>query len=110
SAGSRLAGALVPATARTGELVSNSQAAAPDKVHTDRRKWLITYLLGPTCDADCRGKLVDVMLSSYGEAEGDYDESLRRLLKQSRAEAAPTFGHLHARLLWCQVDADDEAM
>jgi hypothetical protein len=34
---------------------------------------------------------------------------LRRLLKQPHAEAAPTFGHLHARLLWCQVDADDLA-
>ncbi len=110
SPGSRLVGALVLATARTGELVSNSEAAELDKFHTDRRKWLITYLLGPTCDADCRGKLVDVMLSSYGEAEGDYDEPLRRLLKQSRAEAAPTFGHLHARLLWCQVDADDLTM
>ena len=49
------------------------------------------------------------MLSSYGEAEGDYDEPLRRLLRQPHAEAAPTFGHLHARLLWCQVDADDLA-
>jgi hypothetical protein len=49
------------------------------------------------------------MLSSYGEAEGDYDEPIRRLLKQPRTDAAPTFGHLHARLLWCQVDADDLA-
>jgi hypothetical protein len=47
------------------------------------------------------------MLSSYGEAEGDYDEALKRLLRQPHAEAAPTFGHLHARLLWCQVDGDD---
>jgi hypothetical protein len=81
-----------------------------DRFHGDRRKWLVGYLLGQSCDADCRGKLVDVMLSSYGEAEGDYDEPLRRLLKQPRAEAAPTFGHLHARLLWCQVDVDDLAM
>ena len=49
------------------------------------------------------------MLSSYGEAEGDYDEPLRRLLKQPHAEAAPTFGHLHARLLWCQIDVEDRA-
>jgi len=48
-----------------------------------------------------------VMLSSYGEAEGDYDDPIKRLLRQPHAEAAPTFGHLHARLLWCQVDADD---
>ena len=109
STGARLVAALVLATARTGELVSASEKAELDKFHADRRKWLVGYLLGRTCDADCRGKLVDVMLSSYGEAEGDYDEPLRRLLKQPHAEAAPTFGHLHARLLWCQIDADDRA-
>ena len=40
-----------------------------------------------TCDADCRGKLVDVMLSSYGEAQGDYDEPLQAPAAQPRAEA-----------------------
>jgi hypothetical protein len=109
STGARLVAALVLATARTGELVSASESAELDKFHADRRKWLIGFLLGRSCDPDCRGKLVDVMLSSYGEAEGDYDEPLRRLLRQPHAEAAPTFGHLHARLLWCQVDADDLA-
>jgi hypothetical protein len=109
SPGAQLVAALVLATARTGELVSASESAELDKFHAARRKWLIGYLMGRTCDPDCRGKLVDVMLSSYGEAEGDYDEPLKRLLRQPHAEAAPTFGHLHARLLWCQVDADDLA-
>jgi len=99
----------VLATARTGELVSASENAELERFHAEHRKWLAGYLLGNTCDPDCRGKLVDVMLSSYGEAEGDYDEPLKRLLKQPHAQAAPTFGHLHARLLWCQVDADDLA-
>jgi hypothetical protein len=107
SSGGRLVAALVLATARTGELVSASESAELDRFHAERRKWLIGYLLGHTCDPDCRGKLVDVMLSSYGEAEGDYDEPLRRLLRQQHAEAAPAFGHLHARLLWCQIDTDD---
>jgi hypothetical protein len=107
STGARLVGALVLATARTGELVSGSEAAQLDAFHAERRKWLASYLLGKTCDADCRAKLVDVMISSYGEAAGDYDEPIRRLLKQPRTEAGPTFGHLHARLLWCQVDGDD---
>jgi hypothetical protein len=109
SPGARLVAALVLATARTGELVSASESAELEKFHGERRKWLAGYLLGSSCDPDCRGKLVDVMVSSYGEAEGDYDEPLKRLLKQPHAQAAPTFGHLHARLLWCQVDADDLA-
>jgi hypothetical protein len=109
STGARVVAALMLATARTGELVSASESAELDKFHAERRKWLVGYLLGRSCDPDCRGKLVDVMLSSYGEAEGDYDEPLKRLLRQPHVEAAPTFGHLHARLLWCQVDADDLA-
>ncbi|HMF43421.1 MAG TPA: hypothetical protein VKQ32_22265 [Polyangia bacterium] len=109
STGARAVAALVLATARTGELVSASESKELDSFHADRRKWLVGYLLGHGCDPDCRGKLVDVMLSSYGEAEGDYDDALRRLLKQPHTEAAPTFGHLHARLLWCQVDGDDLA-
>jgi len=107
SPGSRLVAALVLATARTGEVVSGSEAASLEQFHADRRKWLASYLLTRSCDADCRGKLVDVMLSSYGEAGGDYDEPLKRLLRQPHAEAATTFGHLHARLLWCQVDTGD---
>jgi hypothetical protein len=109
STGARLVGALVLATARTGELVSNTEAAQIESFHADRRKFLVSYLLSRACDAECRGKLVDVMLSSYGEAQGDYDEAIQSLLHQSRQEAGPTLGHLHARLLWCQVDADDLA-
>jgi len=108
SSGSRLVGALVLATARTGELVSQTEAAQIERFHADRRKWLVSYLFGRSCDPECRGKLVDVMLSSYGEAQGDYDEPLKRLLRQSHAEAGPTLGHLHARLLWCQVDGADQ--
>jgi hypothetical protein len=110
STGARVVAALVLATARTGELVSATEATQVEGFHTQRRKWLISYLIGPTCDADCRGRLVDVMLSSYGEAQGDYDEALKRLILQPRGEAAPTLARLHARLLWCQVDSDDLAL
>src|SRR6185369_15104884 len=62
---------------------------------------------GRSCDPECRGKLVDVMLSTYGEAQGDYDEALRKLVQLSRGEAGPAMAQLHARVLWCQVDGDD---
>jgi hypothetical protein len=107
STGARLVAALVLATARTGEMLAPTEAAALDKFHADRRKWLAGYVFGSSCDPECRGKLIDVMLSSFGEAQGDYDEPLRRLLRESRATAGATLGHLHARLLWCQIDASD---
>jgi hypothetical protein len=109
STGARLVAALVLATARTGELLSPTEAAELERFHAERRKWLAEYVFGASCDPECRGKLVDVMLSSFGEAQGDYDEPLRRLLRESRAAATATLGHLHARLLWCQIDASDLA-
>src|SRR4029077_20367343 len=62
----RLAGARGLGTARTGELTSTGEASALDAFHTDRRKWLVSYLFGKTCDAHCRGKPGDGLLSSYG--------------------------------------------
>jgi hypothetical protein len=109
STGARLVAALVLATARTGELLSPTEVAQLAAFHAERRKWLANYVFGPTCDPECRGKLVDVMLSSFGEAQGDYDEPMRRLLRESRSAAGATLGHLHARLLWCQIDASDQA-
>ena len=107
SQGARLVAALVLATARTGELITSVEQADLEKFHVVRRKWLATYLLGRGCDAECRGKIVDVMLSTYGEAQGDYDESLQKLVTLSRSESGPAMSQLHSRLLWCQVDADD---
>jgi hypothetical protein len=107
SPGARLVASLVLATARTGELLSPTEAKALESFHAEHRKWLATYLLGRSCDPECRGKLVDTMLSSFGEAQGDYDEPFQRLLQQPRAEAGGMLGHLHARLLWCQMDGND---
>jgi hypothetical protein len=107
SDGAKVISALVLATARTGELVTNVEQSDLDKFHAQRRKWLAAYLLGRACDPECRGKIVDVMLSTYGEAQGDYDDALQRLVQLSRAESGPAISQLHARLLWCQVDNDD---
>jgi hypothetical protein len=107
SPGAKLVAAIVLATARTGELVGAGESADIETFHTEHRKWLREYLLGKSCDPECRGRLLDVMLSVYGESDGDYDETMRRLLSLPRTESGPALGKLHARLLWCQVDKDD---
>ncbi len=107
SPGARLVAALVLAAARTGEFVSGNEAVKLEKFHSDRRKWLTQYMVGSTCDGECRAKLVEVMLTSYEEAEGDYDLPMRTLLEQPRAQAGAAVSHLHTRLLWCQVDGQD---
>ena len=107
SDGAKLVSALVLAAARTGELVSHEEAKKLNDFHLQRRKWLTQHLLGNACDSECKGKLVQVMLTNYSEAQGDYDLPMRSLLQQSRSHASPAFSVLHARLLWCQVDSDD---
>jgi hypothetical protein len=110
SSGARLIAAVVLATARTGELMGESESADLERFHAEHRGWLGEFLLGKTCDPECRGRLLDLMLSVYGESDGDYDESIRRLLLLPRAESGPALAKLHGRLLWCQVDSDDQAL
>ena len=107
SPGAKLVAAIVLATARTGEMMGKAESEDLEKFHAQRRKWLGDFMLGPTCDPECRGKLLDVMLSMYGESDGDYDEAVRRLLLLPRTESGPALGKLHTRLLWCQADKDD---
>ncbi len=108
--GAHVVAALVLATAHTGEFVTSEEATFLEKFHQDRRRWLAGYLFGRTCDGECKARILDVMLSVYGEAQGDYDETLRRLVLRPRGEVGPAISRLHQRLLWCQVDADDLAL
>jgi hypothetical protein len=110
SAGARLVSAIVLTTSRTGEFVTRDEAAALEKKHADRRKFLADYLLGTKCDPECRGKLVDVMLSLWRESAGDFNDALGTLLDRSRAESGPAIARVHQRLLWCQIDPEDLAL
>jgi hypothetical protein len=110
SGGARLVAALTFATARTGELVSEVEAKQLDAFHSKRRQWLASYLLGRTCDPDCRARLVEFMLSTVQEAAGEYDHVLREALLRPRPEVGRAIDEIHTRLLWCQIDADDLAL
>jgi hypothetical protein len=102
--------ALTFATARTGELVGEVEAKQLEAFHSDRRHWLTGYLLGRKCDPDCRARLVEFMLSTVQEADGEWDQVLRETLLRPRAEMSRAIDQIHTRLLWCQIDADDLVM
>jgi hypothetical protein len=110
SPGARLVGALTFATARTGELVGEVEAKQMEAFHSGRRHWLASYLLGRQCDPDCRARLVEFMLSTVREADGEYDQVLHEVLLRPRAEVSRAIDQIHTRLLWCQIDADDLAL
>ncbi len=107
SPGAHLVLALVIATARTGELTTQDEVMVLDRFHDDQTKWLSDYLLSKSCDAECKGRVMEVMVTHYQESKGDYDAAMRRLLKSPRAAAGVATTRLNARLLWCQVSDDD---
>jgi hypothetical protein len=107
SPGAKLTASLVLAGARNGEMTTQQEADKLKQFHADHRKWLTAYLFGRTCDGDCKGKLVEYMLSQYAEAQGDYDATMRALVEKPRGESGSAVPHMHSRLLWCQVDEAD---
>jgi hypothetical protein len=107
SSGAHLVTSLVIAATHTGELVTDDEAKALAQLHATHTQWLVDYLQGRGCDADCKGRIVELMVSHYDEARGDYDIALTKLLESPRAQSGMVISRLHARLLWCQVDDSD---
>lgn len=107
SKGAHVVGALVLAAARTGEFVTAEEAKKLDQFHDQQAQWMSKYLMGSTCDAECKGKILEVMVSHYEESQGDYDSAVRQLLESPHSQSGSAISRLHARLLWCQVDPSD---
>ncbi len=107
SPGAHVVGALVLAAARTGEFVTTEEAKKLDDFHNQQAQWMSKYLMGTGCDAECKGKILEVMVSHYDESQGDYDAAVTRLLESPHAQSGSAISRLHARLLWCQVDPSD---
>src|SRR5262249_45714210 len=107
SPGAHLVSSLVLAAARTGELATEDEAKRLDKFHDEQTQWLSEYLMSKACDAECKGRILEVMISHFEESQGDYDLALRKLLEGPRAQSGTAVSRLHARLLWCQVGDED---
>lgn len=107
SPGAHLVSSLILAAAGTGELTTQDDARMLDRFHDEQTKWLADYLLNKSCDPECKGRILEVMVTDYDESQGGYATALRRLLKSPRAQAGLATGRLNARLLWCKVGDDD---
>ncbi|TMQ08948.1 MAG: hypothetical protein E6J91_31930, partial [Deltaproteobacteria bacterium] len=79
STGARLVAALILAAARTGEFVTDDEVKQLEAFHDRQTRWLTEYFAGKTCDAECKGRLLEVMVSHYYEAQGDFDTAVRTL-------------------------------
>ena len=109
STGAHLVAALALSAAHTNELATNEEAAVLQKFHADQTKWLNDYLVSNVCDAPCKGKLADVILTHFSESQGSYDATMRKILEGTRAQSSVAIAHLHRRLLWCHAADEDVA-
>jgi hypothetical protein len=109
SPGAHLVASLVLAAARTGEFVSEDEAKTLTELHAVQTKWLAEYLSSSSCDPECKGRMFEVMITHYEEAQGDYDTAVKKLLESPPGVSGPAVSRLHSRLLWCQVDDSDLA-
>jgi hypothetical protein len=107
SVGARLVAALVLAPNQPNSFVAASEAAEVESFHNKRAEWLRAYLFGQTCTGECKGKIVDIMLTQYVEAQGRFDAALRELFARPRGEVAMALARLHSRLLQCQISSED---
>ena len=105
--GAKLVSSLVLGPTQPNAFVAASEAPEIDKFHDDRSHWLRAYLFGQTCTGECKGKLVDIMLTQYVEAQGRFDAPMRELFARPRGEVAMALARLHSRLLQCQVSPED---
>jgi hypothetical protein len=109
SPGARLTAAIVLGPTQYGALVATSEVAAIDKFHDTRSFGLVDYMLGNTCDAECKGRLIDIMITNHTEVAGRFDQGFAKLLQRPRTEAGIALGRMHTRLIACQVQDDDVA-
>ena len=107
STGAHVITAIVLATVRTDELRVATEGEEVEKWHAAERKFLADYVLGAGCDDDCRGRFVEYFFTGFAEAEGDFDDILRRVLLRPTSESGPSVGRLHARMARCQFDPPD---
>jgi hypothetical protein len=107
SVGARLVSALVLGPSQPNSFVAASEADEIEAFHKKRTDFVHAYLFGPTCNGDCRGRITEIMLTSFDEAKRAYDAPLRELFTRPRAEVAMALARLHSRLLQCQVDGAD---
>jgi hypothetical protein len=109
SEGARLVSALALLSLKNGDLLTGSERALLEQKAAERRAFLLRYLVGQGCDAECKARIATILLTGLTRSHGNFDPPLRALLNRPRAEVATVISRLHRRLLYCQVDPQDGA-
>ncbi len=109
SVGARLVASLVLLAAHNGEFAAKAEAAMLVQKSDEERRWLVAYLLGPTCDAECKARASGYMLTALVHAMGSFNEPLHAVLTRPHNETTATVTRINTRFMLCQVTPEEAA-
>ncbi len=105
SSGASLVGSLA-LLMQSADLANSTDLEVARQLFDERERWLESYALSASCDADCRGRVLNVVLSHLGRGQAAFRRFLRRVMSGSRADSAAFIHRLQGRLSYCQIDPD----
>lgn len=94
---------------QSSDLASATDLEAAHQLFADRERWLVSYVLSPSCDPECRGRVLNIVLSHLGRGQEAFRRFLRSVLGRPRGESSVFIHRLHGRLSYCQIDPDEYA-
>ena len=108
SSGAALVGSL-SLLMQSADLANATDLEAAHQLFSERERWLTSYVLGSSCDPECRGRVLNVVLSHLGRGQDAFRRFLRSVLSRPRVESMVFIHRLHGRLSYCQIDPDEYA-
>lgn len=94
---------------QSSDLANATDLEAAHQLFADRERWLVSYVLSPSCDPECRGRVLNIVLSHLGRGQDAFRRFLRSVLSRPRGESSVFIHRLHGRLSYCQIDPDEYA-
>jgi len=103
SPGARLIGTLNLLMQPLDQINSEELAIARQRFEAGRL-WLQSYVSGPSCDGECRGRVLSVLVSNLTRSPDYFPSLLRSLLSGQRAEVESAINRLQGRISSCQME------
>jgi hypothetical protein len=105
SAGAGLVGSL-GLLMQSADLAGSTDLEVARQLFDERERWLVSYALSASCDADCRGRVLNVVLSHLNRGQAPFRRFLRQVMSAPLVDSAAFIHRLQGRLSYCQIDPD----
>ena len=91
---------------QSADLANSTDLEVARQLFDERERWLVNYALSASCDADCRGRVLNVVLSHLNRGQAPFRRFVRQVMSAPRVDSAAFIHRLQGRLSYCQIDPD----